>query len=108
MEHVMLLHRIPPEDCTEAHLAMLLRTAELVSSKPPDASWMYQTLHVLNEEHDIFHPSYRYVKQNKKVSVVNMPCFNNEDGFFNDALPSNSKNKKQRLMRIPKSEKLRI
>ena len=87
---------------------MLLKTAELVVKKPPDASWMYQTLNVLNANHPIFNPSYRYVKQNKKVSVTNIPYFNNDDGFFNEAEPRESKSKKQRLMRVPKTEKLRM
>ena len=108
MEQVMHLHRNPPSDCSQADLAMLLKTAELVKKRPPDASWLYQTLYVLKTDHAIFDPSYRYVKQNKKVSVTNMPYFNNDDGFFNEALPRDSKNKKQRLMRIPKSEKLRM
>ena len=64
---------------------MLLKTAELVIKKPPDASWMYQTLNVLNENHPIFNPSFRYVRQNKKVSVTNMPYFNNDDGFYDNA-----------------------
>ena len=108
MEHVTLLHQNPPERMTEAELAMLLATAELVVKKPPDAKWLYQTMHILNENHEIFNPQYRYVRQNKKVSINNMPFFDNEDGFFNDAVPRDSKGKKQRLMRIPKSEKLRM
>ena len=108
MDHVMILHQNPPEGVTEAELAMLLATAELVVKKPPDAKWLYQTMHILNEDHEIFHPQYRNVKQNKKVSINNMPYFNNDDGFFDNAQPRDSKGKKQRLMRIPKSEKLRM
>ena len=87
---------------------MLLKTAETIIKKPPDATWLYQTFHVMNNQHPIFDPSYRYVKNNKKVSVTNMPYFNNDDGFFNEAIPRDCKSKRQRLMRIPKAEKLRM
>ena len=87
---------------------MLLKTAELINKKLPDAAWLYQTLFVLNSGHPIFNPNYRYVKQNKKETITSMPCFNNDDGFFNDAIPRESKGKKQKLMRLPKSEKLRM
>ena len=108
MEHVMHLHRRPPPGCTQEELAMMLKTAELINKKLPDAKWMYQALFVLNNGHRIFDPAYRHVRQRQKVSANNLPCFSNDDGFFNDAVPRESKGKKQRLMRIPKAEKLRM
>ena len=67
----------------------------MIQKKQPDALWLYQVLHVIKQEHEIFDPSYRYVRQNNQISAASMPMFENKDGFFDVALPQNqTKNKK--------------
>ena len=71
--------------------------------------WLYQVLHVLNASHDIFAPSYRYVRENNQISQTNLALFENNDGFFDDAVELKpNKNGKQRLMRVPKAVKLQM
>ena len=48
--------------------------------------WLYQVLHVLNASHEIFAPSYRYVRENNQISQTNLALFENNDGFFDDAV----------------------
>jgi hypothetical protein len=84
----------------------LMRTADLVLLKPPDAQWMLNTIGSLNSAHAIFQREYVNIKP-----LPNRPQFrfqfDNHDHFFDDLPPLSMNVQKGRTLALPKEAQLR-
>ena len=61
----------------------MLRTADLIILRPPDANWLINVMGILDPAHEIFERDYMppEVIVNR---IVQVPQFTNEDNFFSD------------------------
>lgn len=80
--------------------------ARLIGNKSADTPFLVQVLHLVNDEDEIFHRNYVYVRKQKVKPQIDLPLISNEDGFYSDlpVLSGKKGNNKQQL-RLTKEQK---
>ena len=84
----------------------MLRTADLVVARPPDANWIINVIGILEPNHEIF--ARDYVPPRAVVDrIVMEPQIENNDQFFNDLPQLTPQQMKARAFAMPKTVQLR-